>query len=237
MIRKLLPILGVTFIDIIGFSMLIPMLPYFVTHFGASPFVVGVLFGTFSLCQLVTAPLWGQRLRSLRPQTRVDHLADRRHHRLGDARLRSEHRAGLRRAHYRGRFGRQHQYHAGLRRRPRGGEGPFSRVRTDRRHVRRGYDLRPVRRRTALLSLRFLGSVSRGRGIAARDARHYDRHAARVARSGRGRKTASGSARSSRAFANPGLRAFSGRNSRYPWGSTAGLRLSPCICSGSSASR
>ncbi|MGA8534895.1 MAG: MFS transporter [Candidatus Tumulicola sp.] len=59
MIRKLLPILGVTFIDIIGFSMLIPMLPYFVTHFGASPFVVGVLFGTFSLCQLVTAPLWG----------------------------------------------------------------------------------------------------------------------------------------------------------------------------------
>ncbi len=59
MIRKLLPILGVTFIDIIGFSMLIPMLPYFVTHFGASPFVVGVLFGTFSFCQLVTAPLWG----------------------------------------------------------------------------------------------------------------------------------------------------------------------------------
>jgi MFS transporter, DHA1 family, tetracycline resistance protein len=59
MIRKLLPILGVTFIDIIGFSMLIPMLPYFVTHFGVSPFVVGVLFGTFSLCQLVTAPLWG----------------------------------------------------------------------------------------------------------------------------------------------------------------------------------
>ncbi|MBV8372924.1 MAG: MFS transporter [Candidatus Eremiobacteraeota bacterium] len=59
MIRKLLPILLVTFIDIIGFSMLIPMLPYFVTHFGASPFVVGVLFGTFSLCQLLTAPLWG----------------------------------------------------------------------------------------------------------------------------------------------------------------------------------
>jgi len=59
MIRKLLPILGITFIDIIGFSMLIPMLPYFVTHFGASPFVVGVLFATFSLCQFIAAPLWG----------------------------------------------------------------------------------------------------------------------------------------------------------------------------------
>jgi DHA1 family tetracycline resistance protein-like MFS transporter len=59
MIRKLLPILGVTFIDILGFSMLIPMLPYFVTHFGASAFVVGVLFATFSFCQLVSAPMWG----------------------------------------------------------------------------------------------------------------------------------------------------------------------------------
>ncbi len=59
MIRKLLPILGITFIDIVGFSMLIPMLPYFVTHFGASPLVVGLLLATFSFCQLVSAPLWG----------------------------------------------------------------------------------------------------------------------------------------------------------------------------------
>jgi MFS transporter, DHA1 family, tetracycline resistance protein len=59
MIRKLLPILGITFIDIVGFSMLIPMLPYFVTHFGASAVVVGLLMSTFSLCQLAAAPLWG----------------------------------------------------------------------------------------------------------------------------------------------------------------------------------
>jgi MFS transporter, DHA1 family, tetracycline resistance protein len=59
MIRKLLPILGITFIDIVGFSMLIPMIPYFVTHFGASAFVVGLLFSVFSFCQLISAPLWG----------------------------------------------------------------------------------------------------------------------------------------------------------------------------------
>jgi DHA1 family tetracycline resistance protein-like MFS transporter len=58
-IRKLLPILGVTFIDIVGFSMLIPMLPYFVTHFGASAYVVGLLVATFSFCQFVSAPMWG----------------------------------------------------------------------------------------------------------------------------------------------------------------------------------
>jgi DHA1 family tetracycline resistance protein-like MFS transporter len=54
-----LPILGITFVDILGFSMLIPLLPYFVTHFGAKAFVVGVLMSTFSFCQLVAGPLWG----------------------------------------------------------------------------------------------------------------------------------------------------------------------------------
>ncbi|HEV7178955.1 MAG TPA: MFS transporter [Candidatus Baltobacteraceae bacterium] len=59
MIRKLLPILGITFIDIIGFSMLLPILPYFVTHFGMSAAVVGFLVATFSLCQLISGPIWG----------------------------------------------------------------------------------------------------------------------------------------------------------------------------------
>jgi MFS family permease len=59
MIKKLLPILSVTFIDIIGFSILIPILPYFATHFGVSAFVVTVLFSTFSCCQLVSAMVWG----------------------------------------------------------------------------------------------------------------------------------------------------------------------------------
>ncbi len=59
MIRKLLPILGITFVDIIGFSMLLPVLPYFVTHFGASAFVVGLLTSTFSLCGLIAGPIWG----------------------------------------------------------------------------------------------------------------------------------------------------------------------------------
>ena len=59
MIRKLVPILGITFIDIIGFSMLLPILPYFVTHFGMSAIVVGLLMSTFSFCQLISGPIWG----------------------------------------------------------------------------------------------------------------------------------------------------------------------------------
>jgi multidrug resistance protein len=58
-IRKLAPILGITFIDIVGFSMLLPIMPYFVTHFGMSALVVGILMSTFSLCQLISGPIWG----------------------------------------------------------------------------------------------------------------------------------------------------------------------------------
>ena len=59
MIVRLLPILGITFIDILGFSILIPLLPFYVQRFGASPFVIGVLFSTFAFCQLLAGPIWG----------------------------------------------------------------------------------------------------------------------------------------------------------------------------------
>ncbi len=54
-----MPILGITFIDILGFSILIPILPYYVKHFGASAIAVGLLFATFALCQFLAGPLWG----------------------------------------------------------------------------------------------------------------------------------------------------------------------------------
>jgi DHA1 family tetracycline resistance protein-like MFS transporter len=59
LIQRLSPILGITFIDILGFSLLIPLLPYYVTHFGASAVTVGVLFALFSFCQLISGPIWG----------------------------------------------------------------------------------------------------------------------------------------------------------------------------------
>jgi MFS transporter, DHA1 family, tetracycline resistance protein len=59
MIRRLFPILGITFIDILGFSLLIPLLPYYVMHFHQSAVVVGLLFSLFSFCQLLSGPMWG----------------------------------------------------------------------------------------------------------------------------------------------------------------------------------
>lgn len=59
MLARLAPILGITFIDILGFSLLIPLLPYYVTHFHQPAIVVGALFSLFSLCQLIAGPVWG----------------------------------------------------------------------------------------------------------------------------------------------------------------------------------
>jgi DHA1 family tetracycline resistance protein-like MFS transporter len=50
----------VSVIDILGFGILIPLVPYMANRFGAAPTVVTALFGSYSLCQLIAAPLWGR---------------------------------------------------------------------------------------------------------------------------------------------------------------------------------
>ena len=48
------------FVDMIGFALVLPLLPYYATRFGATPFTVGLLVGIFAFAQMVTAPLWGR---------------------------------------------------------------------------------------------------------------------------------------------------------------------------------
>ena len=52
-------ILLIVFIDMVGFGIVIPMLPFYAEHFGASPFAVTSLMAVYSLMQFVTAPLLG----------------------------------------------------------------------------------------------------------------------------------------------------------------------------------
>src|SRR5213596_1800770 len=47
------------FVNLIGFGIIIPLLPFYAETFGASPLVVGLLFAVFSICQLVAAPALG----------------------------------------------------------------------------------------------------------------------------------------------------------------------------------
>jgi MFS transporter, DHA1 family, tetracycline resistance protein len=50
----------VSVIDILGFGILIPLVPYMADRFGAAPAVITALFGSYSLCQLLAAPFWGR---------------------------------------------------------------------------------------------------------------------------------------------------------------------------------
>lgn len=47
------------FIDVLGFGIVIPVLPIYAEHFGATAFQIGWLVGIFSLMQFFFAPVWG----------------------------------------------------------------------------------------------------------------------------------------------------------------------------------
>jgi MFS transporter, DHA1 family, tetracycline resistance protein len=55
----MLPLFLIVFIDLLGFGIIIPLLPFYAEHFHADPFTVGLLMATYSLAQLIAAPLWG----------------------------------------------------------------------------------------------------------------------------------------------------------------------------------
>jgi DHA1 family tetracycline resistance protein-like MFS transporter len=55
-------------VNLIGFGIIIPLLPFYAETFGASPLTIGLLFATFSVAQLVASPVlgawsdkWGRR--------------------------------------------------------------------------------------------------------------------------------------------------------------------------------
>src|SRR5262249_10847398 len=66
--RRLLVIVLTLVVNLIGFGIMIPLLPLYVKSFGASEQVIGLVIATFSLCQLVASPAlgalpdrWGRR--------------------------------------------------------------------------------------------------------------------------------------------------------------------------------
>src|SRR5690349_2743773 len=57
--RPLFIIFLTIFVNLIGFGIIIPLLPFYAETFGASPAVIGLLFAVYSICQLVAAPALG----------------------------------------------------------------------------------------------------------------------------------------------------------------------------------
>ncbi|HEY5903453.1 MAG TPA: MFS transporter [Anaerolineales bacterium] len=58
--RLLFSIILVVFIDLLGFSLILPLLPYYAESFKASEFVTGLLVASYAAAQLIGAPVLGR---------------------------------------------------------------------------------------------------------------------------------------------------------------------------------
>lgn len=56
----LLPIFLIVLVDVLGLTIILPLLPFYAEQYGASPFVVGLLVTTYAACQLVSSPILGR---------------------------------------------------------------------------------------------------------------------------------------------------------------------------------
>lgn len=56
----LLPIFLIVAVDVLGFTIILPLLPFYSERLGASPTVVGELVSVYAVCQLISGPILGQ---------------------------------------------------------------------------------------------------------------------------------------------------------------------------------
>jgi DHA1 family tetracycline resistance protein-like MFS transporter len=57
---RLINIFIVVFVDLLGFGLILPLLPYYAEKFGATPAVIGLLTASYAAASLVGAPLLGR---------------------------------------------------------------------------------------------------------------------------------------------------------------------------------
>lgn len=58
--RRLSVLIALNFVDMIGFMMVLPLLPFYALHLHASDEMVGAMIASFSVAQLIAAPFWGR---------------------------------------------------------------------------------------------------------------------------------------------------------------------------------
>ena len=59
-IRRLSVLMTTAFVDMIGFAMVFPLLPYYARRLDAADWMIGPMIAIFSVAQLASAPLWGR---------------------------------------------------------------------------------------------------------------------------------------------------------------------------------
>jgi multidrug resistance protein len=59
-VRRIAVLMATVFVDMIGFAIVAPLLPFYAREFDADAWVIGWLIAMFAIAQLAVAPLWGR---------------------------------------------------------------------------------------------------------------------------------------------------------------------------------
>src|ERR1035441_9475885 len=57
---SLLVVFLTVFIDLVGFGIVVPLVPIYSRHYGASGWLIGVIIASFSAMQFIFSPIWGR---------------------------------------------------------------------------------------------------------------------------------------------------------------------------------
>jgi len=57
---SLLPIFIVVFVDLLGFGLILPLLPFYAENYAATPFLIGLLTASYAAAQFIGAPILGR---------------------------------------------------------------------------------------------------------------------------------------------------------------------------------
>jgi len=58
--KRLATVFVIVFIDLLGFGLILPLLPFYADAYGATPFVIGLLGASYAAAQLIGAPILGR---------------------------------------------------------------------------------------------------------------------------------------------------------------------------------
>ena len=58
--NPMIPIFLIVLIDVMGMTIILPLLPFYSESLGATPFVVGMIVSVYGLCQFIAGPILGQ---------------------------------------------------------------------------------------------------------------------------------------------------------------------------------
>jgi multidrug resistance protein len=59
-LRRLAVLIAISLVDMIGFAIVLPLLPFYALKLRATPSQIGLIIAAFSIAQLLSAPVWGR---------------------------------------------------------------------------------------------------------------------------------------------------------------------------------